>query len=142
MDNFHVDITAEGKSSLAKAIGIAFAHNAPGCKSQSYAIKQIVATEFNGLPVDLNGKRALVLRWTKRTPTDPVEVCDLACGLDAEATAHLAGLWLDEQDYGREPDHDGDNGKGWRVFVGGWGHVAGDHYSICAVTPAWAMYGK
>jgi hypothetical protein len=24
--------------------------------------------------------------------------------------------WLEEVDYGEEPDHDGANGKGWRVY--------------------------
>lgn len=37
---------------------------------------------------------------------------------------------------------DGDYECGWRMFTEDWGHVASFHYSIVAVQPAWAMYGK
>lgn len=45
-------------------------------------------------------------------------------------------------DYGRQPDHDGDNEKGWRLYNETWGMVGGDHSAFAAVEPAWAMYGK
>lgn len=51
--------------------------------------------------------------------------------------------WLKETDYGNEPDHDGSNGKGWRVYNHNWGQVIGcGSYSFVAIEPAWAMYGK
>jgi hypothetical protein len=62
--------------------------------------------------------------------------------LDIEGASDFAWRWLAEQDYGKKPDHDGDNNKGWRIWTGGWGHVGNDHYAVCAILPEWAMYGK
>jgi len=62
--------------------------------------------------------------------------------LDYIAAADWAERWLAEQDYGPEPDHDGSNSKGWRVYNEDWGHVDGCGYSFCAVQPDWAMHGK
>lgn len=59
----------------------------------------------------------------------------------ADATAFAKG-WLRDVDMGREPDHDGDNGRGFRVFTEAWGKVAGHTYAICAIEPVWACYGK
>ena len=59
-----------------------------------------------------------------------------------EQAADFAVGWLEHADYGREPDHGGDNGKGWRLYCEDWGHVDHDHYAFAAVQPVWAMYGK
>ena len=59
---------------------------------------------------------------------------------------HLAFLiegWLQAKAcYGKEPEHDGDNGRGFRLYNEGWGHVDGNWQAFMAVSPAWAMYGK
>lgn len=39
-------------------------------------------------------------------------------------------------------DHDGSNSKGWRCYVGDWGHVADDWGVVCAVIPAYMWHGK
>jgi hypothetical protein len=39
-------------------------------------------------------------------------------------------------------DHDGSNSVGWRVYVDDWGHVANNHYAICAIKPAYMWHGK
>lgn len=56
--------------------------------------------------------------------------------------ADLAWGWLQSQEYGSEPDHDGSNSQGWAVFNESWGHVNGDYRAIGAVSPQWIWYGK
>lgn len=56
--------------------------------------------------------------------------------------ADLAWGWLQRQDYGPEPDHDGSNREGWTVFNESWGHVDNSHAAIGAVSPQWIWYGK
>ena len=45
---------------------------------------------------------------------------------------------------GWDADYDGDasNADGWRVYCEDWGHVADNHYAICAITPAAMWLGK
>lgn len=62
--------------------------------------------------------------------------------LDAKSAADFARRWLAEAEYGKQPDHDGDNKKGWRLYNEAWGHVDSDHGAIIAVAPSWAAYGK
>ncbi|WP_327210066.1 hypothetical protein [Rhizobium leguminosarum] len=140
MDNFKIDITAKGRDSLAKALEIAFSHNAAAGKAESYEIVALKSDVYNGTPENLDGRTALVFRRSKDDGRK--SAVPLPFKLDAAGAADWAERWLAETDYGREPDHDGHNGKGWRVFTGSWGHVCGDHYAVCAVLPAWAMYGK
>lgn len=140
MDNFRIDITAEGRPSLVKAIEIAFAHNAPGGKVESYELTTLESDVYTGIPESLDGARALVFRWSKEDGRK--NSVPLPFKLDAAGAADWAERWLGEADFGRQPDHDGHNKKGWRVFTGNWGHVGSDHYAVCAVIPSWAMYGK
>jgi hypothetical protein len=39
-------------------------------------------------------------------------------------------------------DHDGDNNKGWRVYLENWGDVGGRWGVIACVKPAFIWYGK
>lgn len=142
MDNFKIDITAEGRSSLQKALEIAFAHNAPGKKVDSYQVLKLESTPYNSIPESLNGRTALVLRWIKEEKLKVDGPVNLPFKLDTEGATDFAFRWLAEQEYEREPDHDGSNGKGWRIWTGGWGHVGDDRYAVCAIMPEWAMYGK
>ena len=56
--------------------------------------------------------------------------------------------WLSVQQYGREPDHDGSNSKGWHVFTESYGGILlTDGYqnsweAICAIKPVWIEHGK
>jgi hypothetical protein len=59
-----------------------------------------------------------------------------------EAATVSVKAWLDVQDYANEPDHDGDNSKGWRIFNEAWGHIGTYRGAICAIEPAWLMHGK
>lgn len=142
MDNFRIDITAEGEASLRGAMELAFAHNAPGGKVESYRVAVLTGTSWNGIAEELDGRTALILRWTKEKTRKEDGPVDLPFRLDAAGAADFASRWLAEQDFGREPDHDGDNGKGWRMWTGPWGHVGDDRYAVCAILAEWATYGK
>lgn len=122
MDNFQIDITAQGKPTLETALRIAFEHNHGPAK---------------GYRID--PEKGLIFLWVVESRPG---VVPFPFAMDAVGAADFAWRWLAEQDYGPEPDHDGDNGKGWRVYCEFWGHVGGDWRAICAVQPAWAMYGK
>jgi hypothetical protein len=62
--------------------------------------------------------------------------------MDADGAADFARRWLEQVEYGKQPDHDGDNEKGWRLYNENWGHIDGDNHAVIAVTPVWATYGK
>lgn len=124
MDNFRINITAEGRQSLLKAFEIAAAHHASAV----------------GYVVDAGAGLIFVWHVVEGRATK------LPFKLDAAGMADFAERWLGEADYGKEPDHDGSNGRGWRVYNDAWGHVEctgfDEFYAICAVKPEWAMYGK
>ena len=60
-----------------------------------------------------------------------------------EFLASFIEIWLKNAEYCREPDHDGDNGRGWYMYTEGWGHIDGYGYqAFLAVETHWIMYGK
>jgi hypothetical protein len=62
-----------------------------------------------------------------------------------EFLASFIEMWLNDQmlKYPSEPDHDGDNAKGWFIYTEGWGHIEPYHYpAFLAIEPHWIMYGK
>lgn len=149
MDNAHIDVTSEGNETLAKTLDLAFGkfHKAIG-----YAIRAAVPSEKHPAEVMADPKNAYMLKpkraakplrlvffWTAPTAKDFVA---LPFKLDAKGAADFAARWLAEADYGKQPDHDGDNEKGWRVYNEAWGHVDDEYAGFVAVTPSWAMYGK
>lgn len=131
MDNFHIDILSQGRENLAVALGIAFGH-APGNKASHYSI---------GEANDKNAKR-LIFYWAD--PGAHIKAHVLPFKMNAELATDFAHQWLerDEEPWGKQPDHDGDNGHGWRVYNEAWGHVDNSSYAFVAITRAWAMYGK
>ena len=120
MDNFRFDMTSEGSETLKAALAL---FNPPGRKVTGYSEEP--------------GKK-LVFYWSNTSP----RATKLPFPMTLEQAADFAIGWLEHADYGREPDHDGDNGKGWRLYCEDWGHVDHDHYAFAAVQPVWAMYGK
>jgi len=63
--------------------------------------------------------------------------------LSAERCAEIAFEWVSSQPYPNQPDHDGDNKKGWMIFNNEWGQVDGHGYhSFIAICPTWIMFGK
>lgn len=120
MDNFNFDMTSQGAETLKKALCL---FNPPGGKVTGYSVNQ---------------EKGLIFYWADRS----ANMTKLPFAMTLEQAADFAAGWLQQADYGDEPDHDGDNGKGWRLYCESWGHVAGDPYAFAAVQPAWAMYGK
>lgn len=59
-----------------------------------------------------------------------------------EPAVNFVWGWLQTAAYGSQPDHDGDNGKGWRVYNEAWTHVDDRWEALVAIQPIWAMYGK
>lgn len=118
MDNFKFDMTSEGADTLKKALSL---FSPPGRNVTGYRT---------------DGAK-LVFYWH-----DSPRSTNLPFPMTLEQAADFANGWLEHVDYGDEPDHDGDNGKGWRLYCEPWGYVDGDHYAFAAVEPVWAMYGK
>ncbi len=85
-----------------------------------------------------NGTETLILLWHEENGSS----LPLPYPLNMEQAIQFVEGWLGRAAYGREPDHDGDNGKGWRAFNNGWGHVAWHHYGIVGIQPVWMMYPK
>jgi hypothetical protein len=118
MDNFKIDVTCEGETAMRHVISIAL--------TQHKEVKAYAITEKHGL----------VLYWTEADGAT-----NLPYSFDTEATVGLVMGWLKERkdsEYRDYCDHDGHNGKGWRVYNDedlGW-------KALLAVTPNWAWYGK
>lgn len=126
MDNFEVNVISEGRRNFNLAFEIGFGkHESLG----SFAI----ATHYVKDP-----EFGFVLLWEKEGMSEklPIAMHDVLA-------SELVWNWLQrEADYGKKPDHDGDNGKGWRVYARTWGHIGPYKRAILAVQPIWAMYGK
>ena len=69
-------------------------------------------------------------------------VIKLPYEMDGVAAASFAWNWLMIAEYDREPDHDGDNDRGFIVYNEDWGHIANRHEGLVAIKPCWQMYGK
>lgn len=122
MDNFHIDVRAVGEDAFKLALKIAFGHHSK-------------ATHFQC------SKTKLIFYWAE--VEGEKAVTPLPYEMDVEKATRFAWDWLASATYGQEPDHDGDNGKGFKVYNDkDWDHVDGDWAGICAIVPCWAMYGK
>lgn len=163
MDNFTIDITGEGENTLAKALEIAFAHNAPGGKATHYSTVRLVReTKYYANPAtdhlpgnlreasdlhvhhstntrhDDKGHLTLMLLWSESKGSMPLPYPMTI----TDAIPFVKGWLTNAGDPGKQPDIDGDLGSGWRVFTEGWGHVAGCSYAVVGVQACYAMYGK
>jgi len=118
MDNFQFDMTSTGTETLRKALSL---FSPPGGKVRGYST---------------DGQK-LVLYWSESPKST-----NLPFPMTLEQAADFASGWLEHADYGNQPYHDGDNGKGWRLYCDYWGRVDQDYYAFAAVQPVWAMYGK
>lgn len=123
MDNFRIDITCRGDQPLEKTLILAF--------DQQKAVGYLI-TPNSGL----------VFLHSMAQSEFKLGSAAFPFKMDAIGAADFARRWLAEQDYGPQPDHDGSNTKGWRVYNEMWGHVDGMWTAICAVQPVWAWHGK
>lgn len=127
-DNFRFLLTSTGKEHFKTVMTLAF-HNAPGGKATIYGISE---------------KYGLVLGWvdTPQKLEDGTELNKLPFPLDLDGAIEFVWSWLKTVDYGREPDHDGDNKAGFTVYNEDWGHVGHCFYAFVAIKHEWIMYGK
>lgn len=163
MDNQQIDVTSEGQDGIVHALEIIWDSAAPGGKATHYKIVKLAkrtryyarqdaifpsnidglegyhAHHFSDLQADESGVQTLILFWH-----DEKGAQKLPFSLNCKQAAKFIADWLSSPDcdWGGQPDHDGDNGRGFRIFTESWGHVAGHSYAIVAAQPAWAMYGK
>jgi hypothetical protein len=117
MDNRRIDITSIGKEDLALALKLFHKDKVAGYITRDnklifYWIKSDFAVNF---PQDIS--------------------LDIAVSIGHEWLTYKA-------DYGEEPDHDGDNKKGWRMYNEAWGYIDNEWEAFVAIEPKWAMYGK
>lgn len=139
MDNFRIDITCEGETALESALKIVFEQHRSVC---GYAVRPATEEFIHEKYAHLNKPAKplrLVFFWYASSVADYVQ---LPFKLDVYGARDFAMRWLAEQDYGHEPDHDGHNRKGWRVYNEAWGRVDEDSGSCVAISPNWAWYGK
>lgn len=131
MDNFGVHVTARDPESFRAAFRLAF--YPPGDKVTHFIVQPIVQENW-GIKKSVP---ALVLCWHEDR-----ELTALPYAMDCETALTFAEGWLKQQPYPPEPDHDGDNAKGFQLTTGDfWGHI-GTHYSTLAVLPCWSLLGK
>src|SRR5271163_924093 len=113
MDNLHVSVTSQGAEALLSVLRLFGKKSAAGYR--------------------VDGRR-LIFYWVAAQRDG---YTNFPFKMPIEQVAAFAITWLDQVDYGREPDHDGDNGKGWKCYCEGWGQVASEHQAFAAVEPAW-----
>lgn len=124
MDNFHFDITSEGEAALRHALSVAL--------TGKWGVTKVVGWQEDP-------KKGLILFKYASTKSAMVPFL-IELGIDE--LVPLIKTWLENQDYGPEPDHDGSNGKGFRIYNEDWGRIGDDWSTICAIKPNWAWYGK
>ena len=88
----------------------------------------------------ISSKKGLILYWT--TNTDELSVTATPYEFDLEQTESFVWGWLQQAQYNREPDHDGSNSRGWRIYTEGWGHIEHEWQAFLAIQPYWCCHGK
>lgn len=135
MDNFNINMTAQGP--LKEVMELIFKKGGIyGCYGYAVRPKEVVLNDRTLKPL-----RLVFFQYEDRNKTLQ-DMVAFPFKMDASGVADFAERWLESVDYGKEPDHDGDNGKGWTVYNDYWGHVDSQYQAFIAVTPTWAMYGK
>ena len=163
MDNFTIDITCDGDEALARALEIAFAHNAPSGKVTHYSVVRLASEtqyyaneatnhlpenlketpglhihHFTGYKQDDKGHLTLLLSWSESKGA-----MELPYPMRVEDAIPFVKGWLaNVGDPGRKPVIDGSLRRGWRVFTEEWGHIAGCSYAVVGIQAHHAMYGK
>lgn len=102
------------------------------------------AFEFFGLDhvvgYEITSTHGLILYWAPANSMTPLPFKMTPAGIRT-----FCWEWLNcagAEMLGSQPDHDGSNKLGWRIYNEEWTHVNGRRQALCAVQPIWAMYGK
>lgn len=134
-DNFRFDMTGVD---LGLALQVAFSQHR---SAMGWQVEAVLRDEKQAIPGGEWGanqaKERLVLYWAKDNGATP-----FMSPLGRDEIRPMIESWLKEADYGAEPDHDGDNEKGCRVYNESWGHVGGQWAAFVAIEPVWLLYGK
>lgn len=101
------------------------------------SLRLLIDSTIIGYRVDAEKNRLILYKYKsdKMTPTPyPMNI---------EQVISFAWGWFEQSKVnGNQPDHDGDNEKGFNIYNEDWGHVGGEYSACAAITPIWAMYGK
>lgn len=139
MDNFAFDITARSRVTFDLAMQIATADDK---EAKAYAVIDHVCESNEWTKRDKKKRKTLVLFWVK----DVKDTIPFPHPLKGKALREFCWDWLqhthEDGAAGSEPDHDGSNSPGYRIFNEAWGHVASHWQAFAAIQPAWAMHGK
>ena len=124
-DNFHFNICSDSRTHFDMAVEIGFA-GAAGGKAYSYKISP---------------EKGIILSWQKEGLKDGYMI--LSYPLTSETAKNFLWDLLKSIEFSeKQPDHDGDNEKGFRIYNESWSRVDGNFYAFMAVRPEWQMYGK
>lgn len=124
-NNYRFLIASEGLDDFRIAMGLAF---------KAGSRKSATSYEFDP-------ERGMIFYWTDMGES-VIGVQRLPYPMDLEAATVFAWGWLRKTEYPTEPNHDGSNNKGFRVYNEEWGHVKGRWQAFVAIKPEWQMYGK
>jgi hypothetical protein len=144
MDNRHITVQSEGRKAFELAMQLLF-DNAPGGKVSHYSDHPTYGFVlfWDGDEDYLSEASYDAHDLKKEKVTSPI--VKLPYAMNCKAATDLAWEWLQAQPndkYQDQCDHDGSNGKGFKVYNEYWGHIGDSHYSVLAVLPVWAWYGK
>lgn len=128
MDNRIFNVNGNAQELLSDALQLAFLQAGHDFKAKAFKVDK---------------KKGLILLWSDEGTKFPVP-------LDAHAVLPIVTAWLEGDEaktiecegWDADADHDGNNERGWRVYVEDWGHVGDCSYAICAVKPAYMWFGK
>lgn len=139
MDNFAFDVTAKSRATFDLAMMIATSDNS---EATHYAVLTLPVKSNEWTKEDKRKRGTLVLF---RGP-GMKEAVPFPHPLKHAALTEFVWDWLrhmwETGEAGDEPDHDGSNSHGYRIFNEEWGHVAGHFEAFVAIQPVWAMHGK
>lgn len=143
MDNFQIDVVAEGEKTLVELFEIAFRHNSAGGTAVAWNEVEIPFKGVEYLGDTSPTRPTLVFYWHYEEKEKTVR---LPSPISPTLAARFAMEWISElkrvKRLPNEPDIDGSVGHGFRVFTEDWGHVQNNGYAIIAVQFVWATYGK
>jgi hypothetical protein len=94
-------------------------------------------------------EKGLILYWMV-DPKQDTDVTKFPVPMGSDNLMGIVKAFLESEDtwktaefveWDKDLQHDGSNGRGWRVYTEDWGHV-GSSRAFLAITPAYMWYGK
>lgn len=125
MDNFHFDVSSCAEDHLSLALELAFSGD---CQRMAIGY---VRKEIKGIDT------LVLLSYNKYPNSIP-----FPAPLDVYDSTIIVRSFLKNTKSQEQPDHDGYNKLGFRVFNNEWAKVDGIDGSICGIQPAWLVYSK